>query len=340
MEKCAVVSLSLSCMKYISIILFGLFGLSVCGFSQTDNYVKWSIKNTLGSFTPREENTCMAIGEEIFFIGGRGKLPVDVYNVKDNSWRELRQTPFQLHHFQAVFYKDEIYAVCAQYGPYPHEKPYSNICIYNPVNDTWRIGDSIPYDRRRGSAGCVVYDNKIYVVCGIIDGHWDGHVKWFDEYDPSTGKWRRLPDAPHSRDHFEAVVYKDKLYCIGGRRSYGATKQVFNLTVPFVDVFDFKTGRWATLDTAIPTQRAGATTVVVGDEIIVIGGESKQSSAHNECEAYNPATNTWRLLPPLSVPRHGTTAVNIGGTIYIGAGASRKGGTPKVESIECLELAR
>lgn len=327
-------------MKYIGIILFSLFGLSVCGFSQTDNYIKWEQKKTVGGFTLREENTCVAIGEKIFFIGGRGKLPVDAYDVAKNSWKELKQTPIQLHHFQAVCYNDEIYAVCAQYGPYPHEKPYGNIHIYNPENDIWRTGDSIPSDRRRGSVGCVVYNNKIYVVCGIIDGHWDGHVKWFDKYDPSTGKWEKLPDAPHSRDHFEAVVLNDKLYCIGGRRSYGATKQVFNLTVPFVDVFDFKAGRWTTLDTAIPTQRAGATTVVAGNEIIVIGGESSQPLAHDECEAYNPTTNTWRYLSRLSVPRHGTTAVNVDGTIYIGAGASRKGGTPKVGSIESLKLLR
>ena len=296
----------------------------------------WNIIDAEGSFTPREENTCIAVEDDIFFIGGRGNLPVDVYNITTNTWKALKQTPWQLHHFQAVEYKDEIYAICAQYGPYPHEKPYSNIFIYNPLKDSWREGDSIPADRRRGAAGCVVYQDKIYVVCGIIDGHWDGHVRWFDEYNPATGEWKKLPDAPHARDHFEAVVYDDKLYCIGGRKSTGVTKQVFNLTVPFVDVFDFQTGRWSTLDTQIPTQRAGASTVVVGDEIVLIGGESVQPEAHNECEAYHPETNTWRSFPKLSVPRHGTTAVKVNGTIYIGAGASRKGGSPKVESIECL----
>ena len=325
-------------MKYVSVILACLLVYSVCGFSQTDGFTQWSLKQAEGSFTPREENTCIAIGEEIFFIGGRGKLPVDVYHVTDNSWRALRRTSMEIHHFKAVNYKAEVYAVCAQYGSYPREKPYANIQIYNPITDSWRIGDSIPHDRRRGSAGCVVYKNKIYVVCGIVDGHWDGHVKWFDEYDPATGKWKILPDAPHARDHFEAVVLNDKLYCIGGRKSYGATKQVFNLTVPYVDVFDFKTGKWETLATTIPTQRAGASTVVVGDEIIVIGGESSQPLAHDECEAYNPVTNTWRHLPRLAVPRHGTTAVNVDGTIYMGAGASRRGGSPKEKNIESIKI--
>lgn len=325
------------CIKKVCILFFCLFGSLVTVSAQSVTG-EWKILNTQGTFTPREENTCIALDDDIFFIGGRGKLPVDVYNITDNAWRSLKQTPLQLHHFQAVVYNGEIYAVCAQYGPYPHEKPYGSIYIYNPERDMWRQGDSIPADRRRGSAGCVVYKDKIYVVCGIIDGHWDGHVKWFDVYDPATGKWTKLPDAPHARDHFEAVVYDDKLYCIGGRNSSGITKEVFNLTVPYVDVYDFRTGKWDTLDTEIPTPRAGASAVRMGDEIVLIGGESVQPEAHDECEAYNPKTNTWRSLPKLCVPRHGTTAVCVDSIVYMGAGASRKGGTPKEESIERLKI--
>lgn len=323
-------------MKQIITLLYVFSNLSVYAFSQINNNSQWQIDEAKGSFTLREENTCIAIDGNIFFIGGRDILPVDVYNTVEKKWIELRKTPVQLHHFQAVKFNNEVYAVCAQYGSYPHEIPYSNIYVYNPEQDSWRVGDSIPYDRRRGSAGCVVYNDKIYVVGGIIDGHWDGNVKWFDEYNPKTGKWKKLPDAPHARDHFEAVVFDDKLYCIGGRKSSGVTKHVFDLTVPYVDVYDFNTGKWKTLNTMIPTERAGASTIVVGDEIIVIGGESKQPLAHNECEAYNPETNIWRTFPRLCIPRHGTTAVIVDGTIYIGAGASRKGGHPKVYEIECL----
>ena len=114
--------------------------------------------------------------------------------------------------------------------------------------------------------------------------------------------------------HFEAVVVNNKLYCIGGRRSSGVEKKVFEITVPEVDVFDFKTQKWRTLPTVIPTQRAGTTNVVSGNEIIVIGGESiAHKVAHNECEAYNVKTGLWRTLPHLVEGRHGTriTSYNV-----------------------------
>ncbi len=102
------------------------------------------------------------------------------------------------------------------------------------------MGPSILADRLRGAAGSVVYKNKLYLVCGIQDGHYDGHVGWLDEYDPKTNTWRKLPDAPHVRDHVSVAIIDDKLYIAGGRRSTARINQVLNLTEVAVDVFDFK----------------------------------------------------------------------------------------------------
>ena len=37
--------------------------------------------------------------------------------------------------------------------------------------------------RRRGGAGAVVYKGKIYLACGIKDGHRGDHKKWLDAYE-------------------------------------------------------------------------------------------------------------------------------------------------------------
>ena len=95
---------------------------------------------------------------------------------------------------------------------------------------------------RRGGAGAIAHNGLIYVVAGIQNGHTDGHVAWFDAFDPATGAWTQLPDAPRTRDHFQVAIVDDKLYAIGGRRSSAATGQTFELTVPEVDVYDFATG--------------------------------------------------------------------------------------------------
>ena len=44
-------------------------------------------------------------------------------------------------------------------------------------------------------------------------GHAGGFVNWLDEYNPTTGEWKSLPDAPHARDHFHAAVVGDQAVC-------------------------------------------------------------------------------------------------------------------------------
>lgn len=245
----------------------------------------------------------------------------------------------ELHHFQAVEYDGRIYVVGAMTGRYPTEPPVPNVTIYDPATDQWIVGPEIPADRRRGGAGAVVHDGVIYIVAGIQNGHYDGHVAWLDAFDPRTNTWRRLPDAPRPRDHFHAAVIDGRIYAAGGRRSSAATGQVFELTVPEVDVYDIATGQWSTLPPSanIPTPRAGTTAAVVNGRLLVIGGESAaQLEAHSEVEAYDPRTGTWTSLAPLLTGRHATQAAEYQGRLYIAAGSRTRGAT-EIDSHEVYE---
>ena len=169
--------------------------------AKTSGKQGWQIIQTQGTPEKREDCSFVEINDLFYLIGGRGIKPVDVFNPLTNSWQHKNKTPVELNHFQAVGYKGKIYVVGAMNGPFPHEKPLENIYIYDPQTDEWQTGPAMPSGRLRGSGGTVVYNNKIYLVCGIQDGHYTGFVTWMDEFNPATGKWRILPDAPHARDH-------------------------------------------------------------------------------------------------------------------------------------------
>jgi N-acetylneuraminic acid mutarotase len=265
--------------------------------------------------------------------------PIEEYDPKKDTWTTKAMAPLEMSHFQAVSYKGEVYVVGAFTGGYPHETPIPAMYIYNPERDEWRKGPDLPQDRLRGAAGAFVHNDKIYVVCGIQDGHWDGHVTWFDEYDPKTNTWRKLPDAPRARDHVSVAMVGDKLYVAGGRLSTAKINQVLNRTIPEVDVYDFKTNSWATLDASknLPTLRAGNMAVPYGNKVLIIGGESdKQVPAHSEVEAYNTKTGQWERLPNLFQGRHGTGAVSMKGKVYVVAGSANRGGGPELNSMEVL----
>lgn len=302
----------------------------------------WSVYETQGDATQRHECGFGEVDGRLYLVGGRGNKDTDIYDPATNTWSVGASPPIELHHFQPVGYQGKLYVTAALTGGYPRENPVSDFHVYDPAMDEWSTGARIPAARERGSAGVAVYQDKFYVVSGIQDGHWAGWVPWFDVYDPATDTWEQLPDAPRSRDHVAVGIANNKLYVAGGRTSSRSTNEVFSLTIAPVDMYDFATGEWTTLPNDIPTQRAGNSTVVLGNYLVVIGGERANAAGSAEAvdtvEALDLTTNEWLELPSLNRSRHGTSAVFFDNKMYTAAGSAGGGGGPEVNTLEVWEL--
>jgi len=150
-----------------------------------------------------------------------------------------------------------------------------------------------------------------------------------DEYNPRTGQWRQLDDAPHSRDHFHAAVIGNRLYAAGGRRTADDQRNTFGDTVKEVDVYDFPSESWLPSNLTpddLPDPRAAAATAVFDGKVIIAGGESTSLTlAHSDVHALDPATGQWERLDSLKHARHGTQAIVSGRGVYVTAGSWRRG---------------
>lgn len=283
--------------------------------------------------TARHEAAFVRLADKAYLLGGRGIKPVDVLDLKTMTWTAGAPSPVEIHHFQPVVYREEIYLMGAMTGGYPGETPLPEIYIYSPAKDEWRTGASIPSDRRRGGAGTVLHDGLIYLVCGIQDGHRGGHVPWLDVYNPETGSWAQLPDAPRARDHFQAAVHNNKIYALAGRTTTAATNP-FDNTIGEVDIYDVESKEWSTLSDTLPTHRAGNAAMTLKNDILIVGGESKhQVVAHSEVEALNTATGKWQSRDSLSRGRHGTGIINYDGQLIMASGCGNRGGSPELADI-------
>lgn len=298
----------------------------------------WQAVSPENTCTARHETTAVAVDDVFYLIGGRGIKPVEAYDPQTNRWtQKTTPPPLEFHHFSAVAVGKKIAVFGALIGGFPKETPVPNLWWYDPGADTWTQGPEIPEDRRRGTAGCVLDGDKIYLVGGNTNGHWNGFVPWLDSLDLKTGEWKRLPDAPHARDHFQAALVDGKIIAAAGRRTHTEEKNIFNLTVSEVDVYDITTGKWTTLSQPIPTPRAGAPTLVRDGRVIVIGGESgTQPEARGEVEALTPATGVWEKLPPMGEPRHSGGAAFVKDDLYYAAGCSKRGGGSERSTLEKL----
>ncbi|WP_394749386.1 malectin domain-containing carbohydrate-binding protein [Spongiimicrobium salis] len=291
----------------------------------------WTDVDENENYTARHENSFVQAGDRFYVMGGReNATTVDVYDYANDSWEALTNSaPAAFNHFQAVEYKGLIWVIGAfRTNIFPNEQPAEFIWAFDPATREWIQGPEIPAGRRRGATGIGIYNDRFYIVGGNTEGHNEGAVAWFDEYDPATGTWTPLADAPNARDHFNAVVIQDRLYVAGGRLT-GGPGGLFGPTIEEVDVYDFGTGLWSTLpaDQNLPTPRAGAATVNFDDTLVIVGGEvPDQSTALDITEAYDPATTSWTRLPNLNHRRHGTQAIVSGGGIFILGGSPNQGG--------------
>lgn len=296
----------------------------------------WFEKDEDISYTGRHECSLVQAGEKFYLMGGReNSMVVEIYDYGTNTWEGTTEAPpAEFNHYQATEYQGLIWVIGAfKTNTFPIEEPTEYIWAFDPVNRNWIQGPKIPVDRRRGSSGLVIYNDKFYVVGGNTIGHNGGYVSWFDEFDPATGVWTPLQDAPRARDHFHATVIGNKLYAAGGRLS-GGPGGTFSPVIPEVDIYDFTTGTWSTSTENIPTPRAAAAAVNFNDKLVVMGGEVQGQVVYGELvsdalkvvEEYDPAANTWSRLPDMNHARHGTQAIQSGGGIYILGGSPNLGG--------------
>jgi hypothetical protein len=276
----------------------------------------------------RQEVSYVQTDGRFYLAGGRNTLH-ERYDPATNSWEQLEPLPAKLDHIQAVTLGGKIYYIG---GLAAWPKPdVRTVYVYDIATDTFSEGAPMPEGRGRGAGGIAVYEGKIYYAGGMHNGK---AVAWFDVYDPAAETWTPLPNMPRVRDHFHAAVVDGKFYAIGGRDS------VISAMTTKVDIYNLTNGTtatWQTPNTALPTPRGGFATAVLGNEILVIGGEGG-GIAHNEVEAYDTINNSWRTLEPMPTARHGIQAAVCNDGVYIAAGGKSQGGSSPTNVHEAFFL--
>ncbi len=133
-----------------------------------------------------------------------------------------------------------------------------------------------------------------------------------------TGRWSALPRAPISpRDGASAVWTGRELLVWGGES--GTDGEDLHADGA---AYDPGTGRWRTLPPSPLSARAGQAASWTGTEMIIWGGYDRVSAHRfavtSSGAAYDPATSTWRRLPPAPLsPRAGAIAVWTGSALIL-----------------------
>ena len=274
-------------------------------------------------------NAAAAVDGKIYIIGGydrhknlggraRALSIVDVYDTQTNTWHTVANMPTPRVAVQTAVFSNEIYV----FGGYDRKgfrgtrRNKKIVEMYDTQTDTWVKKQDMP--RFRIHFATAVVDGKIYVIGGkIVDNPFNAKsTNLVEVYDPLTNTWEKRADMPTARALTDAVVVDDKVYVLGGQKTWVAL-DVPGLFVRSIEEYNPKTDKWQQLP-EMSIFKGEFSTVALDNEIYTLGG-LKLENGHkyiSDVDVYNPITNTWRKVEPMTSLRT-TTPVVVNGTIYV-----------------------
>ncbi|KAK4186061.1 hypothetical protein QBC35DRAFT_465064 [Podospora australis] len=337
-------------MKLLSLFLFGAPLAGVLASPCTPPGPTWSTLPPI-ALAPRQEHVAVALTPTSLAIFG-GIVPAEdwwptvpvlqIYDIPSQTWRRAADAPKGLNHPNAAVVNGKIFLLGGLKEVTPTDlawRPTNESWVYDPATDIWSSLPPLPVtDVARGSAAMGVFGHIIFLAGGITQTPFDpalGEQESVDDvsaFDTKTNTWINLPakakKIPAARDHAGAAVVGNKFYILGGR-DHGQNN--VRDTVFELDFKNLQKG-WVVKKGKMPTARGGVVAAAVGKNIYTIGGEGNPKNGTEgvfpQVEAYDTTKDKWEKLPDMQVPRHGTSAVALGGGIYIPGGGVKQGGAP------------
>ena len=250
-------------------------------------------------------------------VGGahRGSMPRPYYTPEpfcicylenENMWVELKEFPCDIMSAGAVCMHDKKIFVMGggdakagiQMG-YLLERRVKMDCLDLSTNK-WTACPEMLQGMETPIAGCI--GDCIYVVFSTdpVNQHLrQGSEISLQVFNTSTSTWSfkaSMPDCVESTHGASAVAVGHQLYIVGGKAKTCASYNIRNNT-------------WTVLSSPKEPHHYGAAVFVTG-RIFLSGGQNEDGKDSDSIEAYNPGTDTWKMLSvklPIALSRHCVT---------------------------------
>jgi len=287
----------------------------------------------------RYEALALTLEGRVHFIGGIVDDPervqpgfesarTDIYDPETDTWSVGPDLPEAApkHHLAGAVLDGKIYIASGFSGIIDGPPPG----VFRPIAKTfvleaegWRELSEQPI--ARGGATAQALDGKLYVAGGGITER--GALRDLQVYDPATDRWSAAAPMPTERQHLASCALDGKLLALGGW--FSETQQVLGAA----ELYDPITDSWTAVDD-VPTPRGGFAAAALDGVCHTVGGESWHAGlpgTYGAHEAFELATQSWRVLPDLPQPRHGLGVAVIADTLYAVGGGPIRGNSYTTE---------
>jgi N-acetylneuraminic acid mutarotase len=303
------------------------------------------------------------VPDKIYIIGGQDEYSdsmnldlVQIYDPSTDTWSFGTPMPNVVWQAAAgattgVWAPKRIYV----FGGLPEHSLFgTNITqVYNPENDSWTLGASMPTSRFNFAVGVVndtlyalggapffnvqgnaIAANELYIPFGYegpLPPYWSPPTSpspspttapsntltpspsTTPSPEPSLGSWETMSPVPQGRLGAGVAAANEKIYVIGG---------ISEKALSINQEYDPSTDTWTTKE-LMPTARSAFAMAVYQNKIYCIGGggDFGMDEVTGLNHVYDPATDTWGTLMPMPTARQFLDANVVGGKIYLIGGS-------------------
>jgi N-acetylneuraminic acid mutarotase len=222
------------------------------------------------------------------------------YDPQTDRWTELAPIPTPCTSAGAAVGPDgRIYVIG---GDRANFKTTNNTAeAYDPKTNRWSRLSALPTPRDSPcavAAKCSEGRVLIYTIGGRDRRGPNGNLGTVEAYDPVTDTWTTKAPMPTPRHAFTATSGPDgRIYAVGGNPASRFTDAL--------EIYDPIKDAWST-GASMPYPQECACSSSTPDpagEVLVFGGRDLDQQELRTVVAYNPRTDRWRALAPLSQAR-------------------------------------
>ncbi|NXI54019.1 KLHL4 protein, partial [Chloroceryle aenea] len=256
--------------------------------------------------SPRTKPRKSTVGA-LYAVGGmdatKGTTTIEKYDLRTNSWVQIGTMNGRRLQFGVAVIDNKLYIVGGRDGL----KTSNIVECFNPVTKAWTIMP--PMSTHRHGLGVAMLEGPMYAVGGH-DG-WS-YLNTVERWDPQARQWNYVASMSTPRSTVGVAALNSKLYAVGGRDGSSCLKSM--------ECFDPHTNKWS-LCASMSKRRGGVGVATYNGFLYAVGGHDAPASNHcsrlSDCvERYDPKTDAWTTVAPLSVPRDAVGICPLGDRLY------------------------
>ncbi|XP_015684681.1 kelch-like protein 4 [Protobothrops mucrosquamatus] len=243
----------------------------------------------------------------LYAVGGmdatKGTTTIEKYDLRTNSWIQIGTMSGRRLQFGVAVIDNKLYVVGGRDGL----RTSNTVECFNPTTKVWTVMP--PMSTHRHGLGVAMLEGPMYAVGGH-DG-WS-YLNTVERWDPQARQWNYVASMSTPRSTVGVAALNSKLYAVGGRDGSSCLKSM--------ECFDPHTNKWSICN-PMSKRRGGVGVATYNGFLYAVGGHDAPASNHcsrlSDCvERYDPKTDTWTTVAPLSVPRDAVGICTLGDRLY------------------------